>query len=173
MKQEISKKKSKPKSIKKNLGLFDHLKAIRYTKDPNYYNNLSESEKKSFSHWMILTWLSLDDDLLDLIKLLFTDGYYDKIPSDMFYKMLVDFVPKSYNNLSWIKTTRKSEKLLTELSRWFSVSKRESEEYLNIMLSSDVGLIELSSILEGLGFSDEESEELLNISDKKSKKTAE
>ena len=46
--------KEKVKGIIKKKSLFDHVKHIRQVKDPDYYKNLSEEERKTFNHYMIL-----------------------------------------------------------------------------------------------------------------------
>jgi len=51
----------------KALGLFDHVKAIRAVQDPNYYDNLSEADRKSFNHFMILRALSMDENIVEEI----------------------------------------------------------------------------------------------------------
>ncbi len=136
--------------------------AIRTTKDPNYYESLTEQERKGFSHWMILQWLSMDVNLLPIVSELWRSGYYDNIPSSLFYKVLVEMIPKSSQRLIWIKKNKKNNnKLLQYLAEWYSISTREAEDYLTIYTANDVGYTELCKILEGLGLTDKEAESLL------------
>lgn len=160
--EKKSLKKEKNQEIKKNKNLFDHLEAIRITKNPEYYNSLTEKEKKGFGHWIILSWLSMDINLIELVSFLWRDGYYDKIPSEQFYKLLIEVVPKTNQKLIWIKKSKKRNvKLLEKLSEWYSISLREADDYLNILMANDNGMKELAWILEGLGLTDKESENLL------------
>lgn len=163
-KKETSDKKSLKKKIDSgSRNLFDHLKAIRTSKDPQYYDSLTESEKKGFNHWQILYGLSMDSSLFPLLEILWQEGYYDKIPSNLFYKVLVDFVPKANYSLSWIKKIKEEKKeLVQKISSWYSISEREAKEYLKIFLKSDDGLKELISILQGLAMNEKEIEKVLS-----------
>lgn len=157
-----SKQKKQNLESKKPKNLFDHLEAIRGTKDLNYYSSLNEKEKSGFNHWAILHGLSMDMDLIEPVSYLWRDGYYNKIPPDMFYRLLVDIVPQTNRRLIWIKKSKKqNEELSTAISKWYSISMRESGQYLDIFMSNDGGLLELSKILEGMGYSDSEAESLL------------
>jgi len=154
-----TKKKSE---VKKSKNLFDHLNAIRTTKDPNYYISLSEREQKGFNHWSILNALSMDNNLIDLVAFLWQDGYYDVIPSPQFYQLLVELVPQTSQRLFWIKKTRKrNQKLLKYIAEWFNISTREADEYLDIFMMNDDGNKEIGNILEGFGLTDTEAEKVL------------
>lgn len=166
-KQKLSKKKQNSEIIKSKY-LFDHLDAIRTHKDPNYYDNLTESEKKSFNHWAILHGLSMDVNLIDLTAFLWKDGYYDKIPPVLFYKLLIELVPKTTQRLFWIKRSQKRNvNLFKIISTWYSISYREAEEYFNIFTMKDDGYKEIGNILEGMGYTDKESEEILGTESEK------
>lgn len=162
-------KKLETKSLKKKKegeelklkGLFDHLNQIRTKKDPNYFKDLSEKEQKGFSHWMILTGLSQDVNLIPLCAFLWKDGYYDKIPSSAFYTLLCDLVPVSHGKFGWVKPKKKNLPLLEHIAKWYSISTREAQDYFQLFISNDSGIKELANILEGLGLSDKESEKLL------------
>jgi hypothetical protein len=161
--------KSEPKSPKKKKsseknpqrGLFDHLNQIRTTKSPDYWNTLSDKEKKTFNHWMILSGLSQDESLIPLCSKLWREGYYDKIPSPQFYTLLCQLVPYSNRKFAWSKAKKKNAVLLTHIAKWFYISTREAEDYVSIFVSNDQGIIELAKILEGCGLSDKETEEVL------------
>lgn len=131
------------------------------TKNPNYWNTLSDKEKKNFNHWMILTGLSQDESLIPLCSSLWRDGYYDKIPSPQFYTLLCQLVPYSDRKFGWNKSKKKNLSLLKYISDWYSISTREAQDYLSIFMSNDEGMIELAKILEGCGLSDKEAEEIL------------
>jgi hypothetical protein len=104
----------------------------------------------------------MDSGLIELVAFLWRDGYYDKIPSPQFYKLLVEVVPKTSQRLFWIKKSKKiNQKLLDHIALWYSISNREARDYLDIFMSDDTGLKELSWILEGIGLTDKEAEQLL------------
>jgi hypothetical protein len=156
-----SQKKKKSLEINNQKGLFDHLDQIRTTKNPDYWDTLSDKEKKNFNHWMILTGLSQDESLIPLCSQLWREGYYDTIPSPQFYTLLCQLVPYSNRKFGWNKTKKKNLELLGYISRWFSISTREASEYFDIFMSNEKGMVELSKILEGSGLSDKEAEEVL------------
>lgn len=162
--EKKSQKKEQNSEEKKTRGLFDHLTAIRTTKPVDYYESLSEQERKGFNHWMLLHGLSMDVNLIELVSFLWRDGYYDKIPSPQFYKLLVDVVPQTNQRVAWVKKSKKlNQKLINHISTWYAVSNREAEEYLNIFMTNDDGMKQLAWILEGIGLTDKEAEQLLTI----------
>lgn len=155
------KKKSLGKNEQKEKGLFDHLNQIRTTKKTDYWNTLSDKEKKAFNHWMILLGLSQDESLIPLCSELWKEGYYDKIPSPQFYTLLCQLVPYSDRKFAWSKAKKKNLVLLEYIANWFSISTREANDYFDIFMSDEKGMVELSKILEGCGLSDKKAEEVL------------
>ena len=47
--------------------LFDHLNAISKDQKPDYFKDLSEEDKKTWSNYMIHRFLSMNYDFVDLI----------------------------------------------------------------------------------------------------------
>src|SRR5512137_329322 len=103
--------------------LFDHVKHIRQVQDPDYYKNLSDDDRKTFTHFMILRALSMDEaiveDMAELYKIL------DKVPSAQFYQLLIALVPKSLKFYPWVKAgvLKHNKKLLEYVGKRFQVSK--------------------------------------------------
>ena len=48
--------------------LFDHLKAITQYQDPNYWEKLSDADKKTWSNYMVHRFLSMNLDWVDIIS---------------------------------------------------------------------------------------------------------
>src|ERR1035437_922487 len=154
------KKLEKPKS----LGLFDHIKHIRNIQDPNYYNNLSDLDRKSFNHFMILQALSMDPQQLGNISILFR--FFDVIPSPQFYKLVISLIPKDPTYYPWISHKNKYNVELVELvAQRFEVSTQHAEEYIGILFSTKEGMNSLVYICQGFGKSKNEIEELLSTND--------
>ncbi len=104
----------------------------------------------------------MDISLTQLISLLWRDGYYDKIPSAQFYKILVELVPQTTQRLFWTKKSKKiNQTLLKYIADWYSISNREAEDYLDIFMASDEGIKQVANILEGVGLTDKEAEKIL------------
>lgn len=154
------KKKSENDDIPKKKSLFDHVKAIRQTQDPNYYTNLSEEDKKSFNHFMILRALSMDASIVEDMAQMYQ--VLDRIPSPQFYQLLIAIVPKSYQYYPWVKTkVMKHNKLLLDyVAKRFKISKHQANEYINILLRTEAGQGELVAILKTFGLEDKEVEEM-------------
>jgi len=110
---------------------------------------------------MILQGLSMDNNLIELVSFLWRDEYYNKIPSPQFYKLLVELVPQTNQRLPWLKKGKRNQKLIDCISEWYSVSNREAQDYLDILLKTDEGINQVGWILEGLGFAEKEAEKIL------------
>jgi len=164
MSSKPSAKKSakKSESLPKRKTLFDHVKAIRQGKDPNYYVNLSEDDRKTFSHFMILRALSMDATIVEEMAQLYP--IFDKIPSPQFYQLLVALVPKDFRFYPWIKSKHLKHKkeLLVLVAKRFGVSKHEANEYVTLLLRSETGQAELVNICRAFGHSEQEIEELMD-----------
>jgi len=158
-----NRRKAKSEKIK-SLGLFDHVRHIRSIQDPNYYNNLSDLDRQSFSHFRILQALSMDPQQLENVTIMFR--FFDVIPSPQFYKLIISLVPKDPTYYPWIGHKNKYNVELIELvARRFQVSTQHAEEYIGILSSTTEGMESLVYICQGFGKSDNEIEQLLLTND--------
>lgn len=159
------KKKTNSDAPKKKT-LFDHVKHIRQVQDPGYYINLSEEDRKSFNHFMIIRALSMDEYLVEDMAQLYQ--FFDKIPSPQFYQLLIALVPKSNRFYPWVKSKvmKHDKKLLELVARRFKVSKHQANDYVNILLRTEEGQGELVNICKSFGMDDKEVEELFEEKDK-------
>ena len=124
----------KPKSI------FDHLNDISFGKNPNYFTNLTEKEKKDYSIYMIQRYLSMEKG--------YTNGiaYIDKfafncLDKEMYHKLVQNLIPKSKSFFKYIKkdkTDKKNELVIQYLAKKFEISKLEAEQYLQFLDSNDM-----------------------------------
>ena len=139
---------------------FDHVKHIRQVQDPDYYNNLSEDDRKTFNHFMILRALSMDEEIVETMAQLYQ--IFDKIPSPQFYTLLIGLVPKSNRFYPWVKSKRMkhNKELLGYVAKRFQVAKYQANEYVNLMLRSESGQAELVNICKAFGLEDKEIEDL-------------
>lgn len=144
----------------KKKSLFDHVKHIRQVQDPEYYNTLSEMDKQSFNHFMIIRALSMDESIVEDMAQLYQ--IFSKIPSPQFYQLLIALVPKSNRFYPWIKSKRMKHKkgLVEYVAKRFLVSMHQANEYINILLRTEEGQGELVNICKAFGLSDKEVEEL-------------
>ena len=150
----------------KGIGLFDHIKHIRNIQDPDYFKNLTELDKKSFNHFMILKALSMNPSLLSDISDLFK--YFDKIPSPQFYQLLIGLIPADHPKkfYPWVKSKKKTfdDRLIELISRYFEISKKESVEYAILLSCKESGKKELENICKNYGLTDKEIESAVKVS---------
>ena len=50
----------------KNKGLFDHIKQITNVQNPMYWDTLTESDKKTWSNYMIHRFISMKSDWIEV-----------------------------------------------------------------------------------------------------------
>ena len=161
MSSRSSKKATKDKvEGPKRRSLFDHVKHIRQVQDPDYYKNLSEDDRKSFNHFMIVRALSMDEQIVETMAELYQ--FFDKIPSPQFYQLLIALVPKSTRFYPWVKSKsmKHNKELLNFVAKRFTVSKHQANEYVNLLLRTENGQVELVNICKAFGLEDKAVEEL-------------
>lgn len=145
----------------KALGLFDHVNHIRNVQNPKYFSTLSDADKKSFAHVMLMKFLSMDRNALDSLS--YIGKYQDSMPSENFYSVLIASVPRTNQFHKYIKPskTKYTDELYTLLARWYECSSSEAEEYSEILSQTDEGLKEMINICKAYGLTDEEVEGLM------------
>lgn len=149
-------KKSTEDSAPKAKGLFDHINHVREKQDPDYFDKLSDADKKSWSNFMVCRFLSMQPELIDAVNQV--QKYSGVLSPKDFYKVLIAFVPKRRAFYPYIKS--KSEKynpqLLKLLSTHFQDSERNVLEYISILTKDDV-----VSIISKYGYTEKQTKELL------------
>jgi hypothetical protein len=132
--------------------LFDHLNAICDKKDPKYWDTLDESDKKTWSNYMILRFLSMKSEWIELI----TDiqPYIQEAPPKAMYLCLIGLIPKTRAFLKYMKPTS-SEKyegwLIKLVARYYEVSETEAEDYAHILYQTTTGKLHIKEIAEAYG----------------------
>jgi hypothetical protein len=115
---------------------------------------------------MLLRALAMDDECVQEMAFLYR--YFDKIPSPQFYMLLCALVPKSTRWIPWVKTkvVRHSVDLLSLVAKHYEVSKRQANEYVNVLIQTEVGLQNLCSLCTSMGLNDGEVEALFDKKEK-------
>jgi len=154
--------KPKKKEKIKGKGLFDHLKAIYIEPyNPKYFDDLSESDKKTFSPYMINRYLSMNSEWIWLTNLV--QQYSFDMPIDALYRVYANTIPKGRIFLKWVKgrKEKKYNKDLIELvSLYYEVPKQEATNYITIFLSKDKWTERLIEVCKMYGNTDEEIKSL-------------
>jgi hypothetical protein len=114
---------------------------------------------------MILRALSMDSDIVGEMAYLYR--YFDKIPSAQLYQVLIALVPKHSRWVPWIKTkiVKHNQDMVVAIAQHYSVSKRQANDYVNVLIKSDDGLTKLLDLLGAIGFSESEIEKLFDKQD--------
>jgi hypothetical protein len=160
-------RKKKEEGTIKGMGLFDHIKHIRTIQDPDYFKKLTDLDKKSFNHFMILKALSMNPALLSDISDLFK--YFDKIPSPQFYQLLISIIPIDRNYYPWVKAPKSqvSETVIELISKYFEISKLEAKDYALLLLTKPDGIKELENFCRDYGMDDREIKKMFENKEEK------
>ena len=146
-------------SENKARNIFEHMSGITDKKTP--WDVLSDSDKKSFTPYIINRWLSMNMDFIELINELqrYTIG---QISPEETYKLYYDILPKQKQFNKYIKG-KKADKynpaLVELLSMHFLVSEKEAMEYIDMY--QETSLNTLKEIIKKYGKTDKEVEKLL------------
>jgi len=141
--------------------LFDHIKQITDVQSPKYWDTLEEGEKKTFSNYMILRFLSMKYEWVEMIGEL--QPLLQELPSKTLYLTLIDIIPKSKTFLKYIKPAKSEEyeNWLVELvAKYYEVSLLEAEEYVGILYSIKEGHSKIKEIAERYGIEEKQIKKL-------------
>ena len=132
--------------------LFDHINAITQDKNPKYWDTLDESDKKTWSNYMILRFLSMKSEWVELIADI--QPYIQEAPPKAMYLALIGLIPKTRAFLKYMKpaSADKYESWIIELvGRKYEVSLTEAEEYVHILYQTTAGKQHIKEIAEAYG----------------------
>ena len=156
------KKKTKNQELKvKSKGLFDHINALFGT-NPNYFKNLSESEKKSFSIYMVNRFLSMNSELIEIVN--YFQKFNHNLDSEIAFKLYYDVLPKKRVYLKYIKSMNEvkyNSGLIDFLVIHYKISKQEAEDYLRIYMTTDNYKTDLIHLLQSYGYDLQKIQELV------------
>jgi hypothetical protein len=120
--------------------LFDHVKMVTDGQQPNYWDTLDEAERKQWSTFMILRFLSMKPEWVELIADVYP--YLQEAPPKAQYQCLIGLIPKSKTFLKYMKAKKEGtyEHWLKSLvAKNYEVSTSEAEDYLDILYSTKEG----------------------------------
>ena len=133
-------------------GLFDHINAITKDQDPKYWDKLEDADKKTWSNWLIIRYMSMNPDWVEMVAEI--QPYIQEAPPKAVYKALIGVIPKGKTYLRYMKgkSVKDYEQWIIDLvAKWFMVSSREASEYLDILYESTIGREEIKRIAEAYG----------------------
>ncbi len=144
--------------------LFDHINAILKYRDPDYYNNLSDADKKTWNVYMINRFLSMEYSFIEYVNQIDILLSYGTIPSELIYKLYIGIIPKSNKFLKYMKseTTEKyTPELLGILQNHFNVSKIEAIDYIRIFRLNSDNENKLKELISKYGYTEAEIKKIV------------
>ena len=151
--------KSGKKSLVKKKSLFDHISQITAVQNPNYWEDISDEDKKSWSNYMVNRFLSMKPDWIDLVNEI---QKYPLEPKQL-YKFYTSILPKRKEWLRYIKGDKKMKypKWLYEIVvKELQCSMKEASDAVDMYEISAGGQSELADILLKYGIEDKEVRKL-------------
>ena len=123
--------------------IFDWINQINYEKKS--WDSFSEAEQKTFNTFIINRWLSMDEELIQIVNYFqkYSIGLLEPKDTYMWYR---DIIPKKKRFNKYIKgkkAMKYDSELISTICKYFETSKEECVEYIE-MMNKD----ELKSILE-------------------------
>ena len=143
----------------KKKSLFDHVNQVTSVQNPNYWDDISDEDKKSWSNYMINRFLSMKSEWTDLVN------EVQKVPLEPkeLYKVYTSILPKKKQWLRYIKGDKKMKhpKWVYEIvAKHLQCSMREASDAVEMFEISTGGQSELADILFKYGVEQKEVRKL-------------
>ena len=138
----------------KSKGLFDHLNQVTQIQNKNYWKNLTESDKKTWSNYMINRFLSMKMEWTDFVN----EIQKLKLDSRMLYLVYSNTLPKGRQFLKYIKKKKQSiynTQVVQKVYEYFEISQSESEDYLNLLSKEQI-----RELVSKYGYTDKELKQM-------------
>lgn len=138
--------------MSKTKSLFDHIKAITSEQNPNYWETLSDADKKTWSNYMIHRFLSMNPEWIEILSEI--QPYTQVLEPKQLYLSLIGLLPKGRYYLKYIKGKKenKYESWVVDLLKEdYQCSIKQAEDYLEILYSTREGRENIKYICEKYG----------------------
>ena len=132
--------------------LFDHIKAVTQFQDPKYWDKLEDSDKKTWSNYMIHRFLSMNPDWIETISEI--QPFTQTLEPKQLYQLLIGLLPKGRYYLKYTKGKKetKYESFLLELIKQdFQCSSSEALDYCEILYATREGRENIKYLCEKYG----------------------
>ena len=129
----------------KKKSLFDHVNQVTSVQNPNYWEDISDEDKKTWSNYMVNRFLSMKSDWIELVNEV---QKYPLEPKEL-YKVYTSILPKKKQWLRYIKGDKKMDypKWVYEIvAKDMQVSMREAVSAVEMYDMSHGGQAELADI---------------------------
>lgn len=138
--------------------LFDHLNAITAIQDPEYFDRLSDEDKKTWSNFMIHRFLSMNYDYIELIAEI--QPLTQTLEPALFYKLLIGLIPKGKVYLRYIKGTHEDKvdkQIVDLLVVEYGCSQNTAIDYYDILMNIKDGKAYIDYLKEKYGVTPEKT----------------
>jgi hypothetical protein len=163
MVKKTQKKTTTEKTSSKTL--FDHIRAVTEFQDPEYFDKLTDSDKKTWSNYMMQRFLSMNPDWTEFISEMDPIIVGKQLDPKLTYLLYISMIPKSKIFLKYIKGSKSvdyHEKLVELMKKEYEISKEECIEYLNILSIIDKKNIYTANLLQKYGINEKEISKILS-----------
>ena len=129
----------------KRKSLFDHINQITATQNPNYWDEISDEDKKSWSNYMVNRFLSMNSDWMELVNEL---QKYNLQPKEL-YKLYTNILPKGKRWLRYMKGKNDMdypEWLINIVRNNDELSRKEAIQNIDMLMLTEGGMMELGEL---------------------------
>ena len=141
--------------MSRSKSLFDHIKEITSVQKQNYWDTLSDGDKKTWSNYMVHRFLSMKMDWIEIVNEI---QKYQLEPKEL-YKFYTDILPKKRQWLKYIKGDKKMKYpnwVYEILAKDLQCSLKEAAEAVETYEMSYGGQAELTDMLMKYGKTEDE-----------------
>ena len=141
----MSGKRSGKKSSIKKKSLFDHINQVTSVQNPDYWEQISEEDKKTWSNYMVNRFLSMKLEWVELVNEL---QKYNLEPKEL-YKLYTNVLPKGKQ---WLKYTKgrndmnHPEWLINIVRNNDEYSRKEAIQAIDMLMLTEGGMMELGEL---------------------------
>ena len=135
-------------------GLFDHINQITSNQTNDYWNTLTESDKKTWSNYMINRFLSMKMEWTDFVN----EIQKLKLAPRQLYLVYSNVLPKGKQYLKYIKKKKGpiyNTQVIQKVSEYFEISQSESEDYLQLLSKKQI-----RELVSKYGYTDKELKQM-------------
>ena len=121
------------------------------------WDSFSDADKKSFSPFMVVRYLSMNKDILPLVNH-YQNYIIEVMPHKAVYQFWCGVLPKKKTYLKYIKGKKDkfNKEVIDYLVRYFEVSKQQASEYIKLIPKEN-----LSHMLKEYGKTDKEIKKMI------------
>jgi len=141
---------------KKGATIFDFIEGV--TSKKTTWNKWNETDQKAFSPFIVNRWLSMRQDLVEIINELQTYTIGVLRPQET-YRLYYDLLPTNKVFAKYVKGKKEdkfSDKLISQVAEHYQVSRLEATEYVELMDQD-----QCTRLLNLYGYTDKEIKNML------------